>query len=247
MLDKEIDMAVHSMKDMPAELPEKLMIGCTPKREDVRDALISKDHKPLAELKEGAIVGTSSLRRAAQILHLRPDVEIKWIRGNIDTRLRKLREEDYDAIILAAAGLKRMGWTDEYITEYLPEDQCIPAVGQGSLAIECREEDAELREMLQKLNDDETEVTVAAERAFLHKSEGGCQVPIAGFAERKEDGTITLTGLVGTPDGKTILKETVTGKDAMQVGHEVAEKIMAQGGAKIIKDVKEKAEQDGKS
>jgi hydroxymethylbilane synthase len=247
MLDKEIDMAVHSMKDMPAELPEKLMIGCTPKREDVRDALISKDHKPLAELKEGAIVGTSSLRRAAQILHLRPDVEIKWIRGNIDTRLRKLREEDYDAIILAAAGLKRMGWTDEYITEYLPEDQCIPAVGQGSLAIECREEDTELREMLQKLNDDETEVTVAAERAFLHKSEGGCQVPIAGFAERKEDGTITLTGLVGTPDGKTILKETVTGKDAMQVGHEVAEKIMAQGGAKIIKDVKEKAEQDGKS
>jgi hydroxymethylbilane synthase len=247
MLDKEIDMAVHSMKDMPAELPEGLMIGCTPKREDVRDALISKDHQPLSKLKEGAIIGTSSLRRAAQILHLRPDVEIKWIRGNIDTRLRKLKEENYDAIILAAAGLKRMGWTDEYITEYLPEDACIPAVGQGSLAIECREEDSELREMLQKFNDEETEVTVAAERAFLNKSEGGCQVPIAGFAKRSESGTITLTGLVGTPDGKTILKEIVEGTDPIQIGHEVAEKIMAQGGGEIIKDVKEKAEQDGKS
>jgi hydroxymethylbilane synthase len=238
MMDKEIDMAVHSMKDMPAELPEGLTIGCTPKREDVRDVLISEDHSKLMELKEGAIVGTSSLRRSAQLLAVRPDLEIKWIRGNIDTRLKKLKDEDYDAIILAAAGLKRMGWSDEFITEYLPEDICVPAVGQGSLAIECREDDVELKQLLNKLNDSYTEQTVAAERAFLHKIEGGCQVPIAGYATMAEDGTIRLTGLVGTPDGKTVIKETVEGKDAKAVGFEVAERIMAQGGAEILKQVK---------
>lgn len=133
MLDKEIDMAVHSMKDMPAVLPEGLTIGCIPEREDYRDALISKGHVKLADLKPGAIVGTSSLRRGSQILAKRPDLEIKWIRGNIDTRLAKLETEEYDAIILAAAGLSRMGWTKEIVTEFIDPDICLPAVGQGAL------------------------------------------------------------------------------------------------------------------
>ena len=152
MLDKEIDMAVHSMKDMPAVLPEGLTIGCIPPREDHRDALISKNHVKLADLKPGAIIGTSSLRRSAQILAQRPDLEIKWIRGNIDTRLEKLKTEEYDAIILAAAGLSRMGWKQDVVTEFLDEEICIPAVGQGALSIECREDDKELLAQLAKIH-----------------------------------------------------------------------------------------------
>lgn len=143
MLSGEIDMAVHSMKDMPSALPEGLMVGCIPKREDPRDVLISKGRQKLADLKQGAVVGTSSLRRSAQLLQMRPDLEIKWIRGNIDTRLKKLETEDYDAIILAAAGLSRMGWKDDVVTEFLDPESCLPAVGQGALAIECRGSDEE--------------------------------------------------------------------------------------------------------
>src|SRR3954451_12409731 len=148
MMDKEIDMAVHSMKDMPAVLPEGLTIGCIPFREDHRDALISRDHIKLNDLKPGAIIGTSSLRRSAQLLAQRPDLEIKWIRGNVDTRLQKLQDEEYDAIILAAAGLKRLGWSDEVVTEYISPEDCVPAVGQGALAIECRADDQELLDEL---------------------------------------------------------------------------------------------------
>jgi hydroxymethylbilane synthase len=238
MIDKEIDMAVHSMKDMPAELPEGLTIGCIPKRADYRDVLISNDHVKLADLKAGAVVGTSSLRRAAQVLAARPDLEIKWIRGNVDTRLRKLKEEGYDAIILAAAGLQRLGWTDEYITEYLEVDVCLPAIGQGALSIECREDDHELIEMLQKLNDDTTEKTVKAEREFLHKIEGGCQVPVAGFAQLTDNGDIKLRGLVATPDGKTLLSEEAIGNDPIEIGIKVAESIMSKGGADILAKVK---------
>ncbi|WP_404468624.1 hydroxymethylbilane synthase [Sutcliffiella horikoshii] len=243
MLDKEIDMAVHSMKDMPAVLPEGLTIGCIPFREDHRDAFISKDHVKFADLPSGSIVGTSSLRRGAQLLAKRPDLEIKWIRGNIDTRLAKLQNEDYDAIILAAAGLARMGWSKDVVTEFLDEDLCLPAVGQGALSIECREDDAELLETLALFTDSVTQKAVTAERAFLHKMEGGCQVPIAGFATVGQDDNTTLTVLVGAPDGSVLYKERITGTDPVKVGLEAAESLTAQGGKKLIDDVKKELDQ----
>ncbi|MBN8191157.1 hydroxymethylbilane synthase [Bacillus sp. NTK074B] len=243
MLDKEIDMAVHSMKDMPAVLPEGLTIGSIPVREDHRDAFISKNHVALKDLPSGAIIGTSSLRRGAQILSVRPDLEIKWIRGNIDTRLSKLQNEDYDAIILAAAGLSRMGWTSDVVTEFLDPDLCLPAVGQGALSIECRADDSEVLELLEKFACEETTTTVTAERAFLHKMEGGCQVPIAGFAELKENGDVALTGLVASPDGNTIYKEYMTGQDPKEVGEKVAESLTKQGAKALIDQVKEELDQ----
>ncbi|MBN3556326.1 hydroxymethylbilane synthase [Fictibacillus nanhaiensis] len=235
MLDKEIDIAVHSMKDMPSELPEGLEIGCTPKRVDPRDALISEKYSSLRELPAGAIIGTSSLRRAAQILNRRPDLEIKSIRGNIDTRLNKLKSGEFDAIILAAAGLERMGWSTDVVTEYLDIDLCLPAVGQGSLAIECRSEDVEVKELLATLNDAYTFDTVKAERSFLNTLEGGCQVPIAAFATMDDNHEVSLTGLVADPEGKTVLKEMKSGKDPHRVGVELAEELKTLG-AKIILD-----------
>ncbi|GGB28098.1 hydroxymethylbilane synthase [Virgibacillus dakarensis] len=242
MYDKEIDFAVHSMKDMPAKLPEGLIIGSIPVREDHRDAYIAKNHLPLTDLPEGAIVGTSSLRRAAQVLAVRPDVTIKSIRGNIETRLRKLEEEDYDAIILAAAGLKRMGWSEDLITEYLDPDMCVPAVGQGALAIECREEDQEVRDLLQKLNDEYTTKTVTAERTFLHLLEGGCQIPIAGYAHLAGE-EVVLIALVATANGKTVLKEVVRGTDPVAVGKEASERLIKRGAKDIVEDVKEELDE----
>lgn len=243
MLDKEIDMAVHSMKDMPAVLPEGLTIGCIPFREDHRDAFISKNHVKFADLPSGSIVGTSSLRRGAQLLAKRPDLEIKWIRGNIDTRLAKLQNEDYDAIILAAAGLARMGWSKDVVTEFLDEDLCLPAVGQGALSIECRENDHELLETLKLFTDSVTEKAVVAERAFLHKMEGGCQVPIAGFASVGQEDMVTLTVLVGAPDGSVLYKERITGTDPVQVGLEAAQSLTDQGGKLLIDQVKKELDQ----
>ncbi|MBO1910434.1 hydroxymethylbilane synthase, partial [Microvirga sp. 3-52] len=150
LINKEIDFAVHSLKDMPAELPEELMIGCIPPRVDARDAFISNGHVKFLDLPIGAVVGTSSLRRSSQLLLLRPDLEIKWIRGNIETRMKKLRDGEYDAILLAAAGMKRVGWKDDVVTEYMSVEDCIPAVGQGALAIECRSDDKELLAELAK-------------------------------------------------------------------------------------------------
>ncbi|KZZ86129.1 hydroxymethylbilane synthase [Bacillus sp. SJS] len=239
MLDGEIDMAVHSMKDMPAELPDGLTIGCIPKREDVRDAIISKDHRKLSELPAGAVIGTSSLRRSAQLLSIRPDLEIKWIRGNIDTRLTKLQTEDYDAIILAAAGLSRMGWSRDTVTEYLDPSDCLPAVGQGALAIECRESDSELLEILSKVSDAETVETVKAERAFLKDMEGGCQVPIAGYAVLTDNQQVQLTGLVADPDGKIIYRESMTGSEPSDLGKRLARKLEEQGAKELISRVKE--------
>lgn len=239
MLNSEIDMAVHSMKDMPAVLPEGLIIGCVPPREDHRDVLISKNKETFANLQSGAVVGTSSLRRSAQLLAQRPDLTIKWIRGNIDTRLAKLQTEDYDAIVLAAAGLVRMGWASDVITEYLSTDVCLPAVGQGALAVECRESDEELREWLQKLNDIDTERAVYAERAFLRQMEGGCQVPIAGYAHVDERNDIVLTALVASPDGKVLYKETVSGSDPENVGTAAANLLIKRGAKALIDRVKE--------
>lgn len=237
LYDKEIDFAVHSMKDMPAVLPEGLVIGCIPPREDARDAFISKGHVKFADLPKGAVVGTSSLRRSAQLLTVRPDLTIQWIRGNIDTRLNKLETENYDAIILAAAGLKRLGWSEDVVTEYLDTDVCLPAVAQGSLGIECRADDAELLAELAKLTDAATWTTAHAERTFLAAMDGGCQVPIAGYATVDGD-NVTLTGLVASPDASVVYKETVTGTDAVAIGEAVAKKLTEQGAFDLIQRVK---------
>lgn len=236
LFNKEIDFAVHSMKDMPANLPEGLMIGCIPKREDARDAFISNDHVKFMELPIGAVVGTSSLRRSSQLLLLRPDLEIKWIRGNIDTRLRKLHDGEYDAILLAAAGMKRIGWKDEIVTEYMSVEDCIPAVGQGALAIECRSDDAELLQELAKVNDEKTWQEVEAERTFLSEMNGSCQVPIAGFAELQDE-KITFTGFIASPDAKEIFKKTVTHENAQTAGSEVAKALRQQGADDVISRV----------
>lgn len=243
LYDKQIDFAVHSMKDMPAVLPEGLVIGCIPKREDPRDAFISKGNVKFEDLPKGAVVGTSSLRRSAQLLLARPDLEIKWIRGNVDTRLAKLDTDEYDAIILAAAGLKRLGWNDEVVTQYLSTDICMPAVGQGSLGIECRGDDEELLAELAKLTDKATWEEAQAERAFLAAMDGGCQVPIAGFA-RYADGQVNFTGLVAAPDASVFYKESISSKDSEAAGKEVAQKLTQQGAFELIQKVK--AEQDAK-
>lgn len=244
MLDKEIDMAVHSMKDMPAVLPEGLTIGCVPFREDHRDALISKGHVPLMELKPGAVIGTSSLRRSSQLLLKRPDLEIKWIRGNVDTRLNKLEGNDYDAIILAAAGLSRLGWASDVVTEFLDADICIPAVGQGALSIECRKDDQELLELFEKFTCKKTERAVRAERAFLQKMEGGCQVPIAGFARINDNDEVVLNVLVASPDGKEVYKEELTGKNPEELGEKAADILIDRGAKDLIERVTR--ELDGK-
>ncbi|MED4731757.1 hydroxymethylbilane synthase [Aneurinibacillus migulanus] len=235
LLDGEIDMAVHSMKDMPAVLPPGLTIGCVPKRVDVRDVLISEDNQPLDKLPSGAIVGTSSLRRAAQLKAFRPDLVIEPIRGNIDTRMRKLKEESFSAIILAAAGLERMQWNGN-ITEFLPVEISLPAVGQGALAIECRADDKELLALLDKLNDKDTALAVKAERAFLRTLEGGCQVPIAAHATVTDD-KVSLTGLVADPDGHTILKENMESDDPEALGVHLAYKLKEQGAGDILEKV----------
>ncbi|WHY76368.1 hydroxymethylbilane synthase [Neobacillus sp. WH10] len=243
MLDKEIDMAVHSMKDMPAVLPEGLIIGCIPFREDHRDALISRAHVKLKDLKPGAIIGTSSLRRSSQILIERPDLEIKWIRGNVDTRLAKLESEEYDAIILAAAGLSRLGWTSDVVTEFIDSDVCIPAVGQGALSIECREDDKELLELFKKFTCKKTERAVRAERAFLQKMEGGCQVPIAGFA-RIDDETdeVVLNVLVASPEGHDVFKEELRGQNPEELGIQAADLLIKKGAKDLIERVKRELE-----
>lgn len=241
LLNGEIDLAVHSMKDMPYELPEGLIIGAIPTREDIRDALISIKYRSLEELPEGAVVGTSSLRREAQLRHRRPDLIIQPVRGNIDTRLRKLETENFDAIILASAGLKRMGWTDR-ITQYLEAEQFIPAVGQGALAIECREDDAFIRSILQHIQDDETAMAVRAERAFLGKMEGSCQIPIGAFAKliRREDGLkVHLVGMVGTPDGIRLMRQDAVGTNPEEVGSNLAQSLLEQGAHEILKGLRQ--------
>lgn len=240
LLDGTIDFAVHSMKDMPAELPEGLMIAAVPEREDPRDVLISRDGRTFSELPKGAKIGTSSLRRAAQLKHARPDLQIVSLRGNIDTRLRKLEEEGIDAIVLAAAGLSRMGWLERE-TERLSVDICIPAVGQGALAIQCRSDDTEMRQLLSVMDHQPTRQEVTAERAFLGKLNGGCQVPIGAFADY-HDGSLSLRGMVGTPDGATLLKEFAEGDQPAELGLQVAEKLLAKGAGEILAASREEME-----
>ncbi len=237
LYDKEIDFAVHSMKDMPAVLPEGLVIGCIPKREDPRDAFISVGHVKFSDLPQGAVVGTSSLRRSSQLLKARPDLKIKWIRGNVDTRLQKLETEEYDAIILAASGLNRLGWSNDVVTEYLEPEICLPAVAQGSLGIECRSDDTELLQELAKLTDKATWETAHAERAFLAAMDGGCQVPIAGYATYENE-EIHFTGLVAAPDASEFYEDSATSKNAEEAGKAVAKILTEQGAYELIERVK---------
>ncbi|MFD2705189.1 hydroxymethylbilane synthase [Salibacterium lacus] len=243
LTNNEIDIAVHSMKDLPGEVEEGFTLGAITNRVDPRDVLISADNVLLDDLPEGAVVGTSSLRRSSQILARRPDIEVQWIRGNIETRLRKLREEDFDAIVLAAAGLTRMGWDEKIVTEYLDPDICLPAVGQGALGLECREDDKEVLDVLAELNDEIISRRVRAERAFLQTVEGGCQVPIGGYAMLESNGDISLTAMIGSPDGETILKTSRRGSEPETVGELAAEELLQQGGKEILDKVKSELDQ----
>lgn len=239
LFNKEIDMAIHSLKDVPSMIPDGLTLGCIPDREIPFDAYIAKNHIPLQELSEGSIVGTSSLRRGAQILSKYPHLKIKWIRGNIDTRLKKLETEDYDAIILAAAGLKRMGWSDNIVTTYLDRDILLPAIGQGALGIECRSDDKELLDLLSKVHNHDVAQCVTAERTFLSEMDGSCQVPIGGYATIAQDNQIEFTGLIMSPDGKERYEHTALGTDPVKLGIEVSQVLKKQGAYDIIKKLNE--------
>ena len=241
LFDHEIDMAIHSLKDVPSELPEGLTLGCIPDREIPFDAFISKNHVQLADLPDGSIVGTSSLRRGAQILAKYPNLEIKWIRGNIDTRLSKLETDDYDAIILAAAGLRRMGWSDDIVTEYLDPELLLPAIGQGALGIECRSDDTDLLELLKKVHNQDVAECVTAERTFLKEMNGSCQVPIGGYATKDDNGRLSFTGLIMSTDGKERYEQTATGNDPVELGKEVSNILKEQGAKEIIDALNEES------
>ena len=235
MLRGEADLAVHSMKDVPTDLPEGLHLSAICEREDPRDAFIAGPQiKNFQALPQGAHVGTSSLRRICQLLNKRPDLKITQLRGNVDTRLRKLSEGQFDAIILATAGVKRLGHADR-ITEKLSTDVSLPAIGQGAVGIECRVDDEFINNLLKKLNHEETSVCVRTERAFLKKLEGGCQVPIAAYA-RLKDGNVFIEGLVGSLDGKTLIKASLKGKpeEAVSLGTRLAENLLSKGAGKIL-------------
>ena len=237
LLDGTIDLAVHSLKDMPTVLPEGLCLTAITERANVGDAFVSNKYGSFEELPLGAIVGTSSLRRKAQLLAKRPDLEIRDLRGNVDTRLRKLDEGLYDAIILAAAGLERLGHGDR-ISSLIPADVCLPAVGQGALAIEARTADKEVRDMLSFLNDLNTKQATDAERAFLGLLEGGCQVPIGVHAD-VEGENIRIEAIIAALDGSTILRDTINGKadDAVSLGQQLGKKMLAAGGQEILASI----------
>ena len=237
LLSGEIDLAVHSMKDVPTELPEGLAIVCVPPREDPRDALISRDGKSFMDLPRGARIGTSSLRRQSQLLHARPDIAIAMLRGNLDTRLRKLREGQFDAIVLAAAGLRRLAWAHE-ITEYLAPQISLPAIGQGALGIEGRRDDLFIRSLLSGLDHAPSRIAVLAERALLHRLQGGCQVPIAAHATVAGTG-VRLEGLVSSVDGKELVRDIAEGtiEDPESIGIQLAEQLLARGGDRILQAI----------
>ena len=238
LLDGRIDLAVHSMKDMPAEIAGGLRIGAIPQREISQDVLISQNRLSFSALANGAGIGTSSLRRSAQLLHARPDIVILPLRGNLDTRLKKLESGDMDAIIVAAAGVKRLGF-EHKITEYLDENIMLPAVGQGALCIEIREKDTDIAQVVDSLNHHETRSVVLGERAFLHCLGGGCQIPIAARG-RIEKNIFTIVGLVATVDGATIIRDTMSGpeEDSERVGVKLAERLLSMGAREILEDLK---------
>ena len=238
LLAGDADIAVHSMKDVPMEFPEGLGLGVICEREDPRDAFVSNTYGELEALPSGSVVGTSSLRRQSQLLLIRPDLEITFLRGNVNTRLAKLDAGEYDAIILAAAGLKRLGF-EQRIASFLATEQCLPAGGQGAVGIEYRVDDEATFSLIQPLHHDETAVRVSAERAMNQRLEGGCQVPIGCFAELISSDEIKMRGLVADPDGREIIRSELIGKavDAEQLGVAMAEELLAKGADKILQAV----------
>jgi hydroxymethylbilane synthase len=237
MLAHEIDIAVHSMKDVPTMFPDGLHLSCITKREDARDALLTRNNMKFKDLPQGATIGTSSLRRQAQLMSVRPDFKIAQLRGNVDTRLRKLKEGQFDAIILAAAGVRRLGLA-ENVSEYIDPSISLPAIGQGALGIECRVDDRELNDLIAFFNHQDTRTCVTGERALLRRLEGGCQVPIACYGQMV-NGKLHLIGLVGSVDGKRIIKETIEGEadKAEKLGVTLAEKLLKQGADVILREV----------
>ncbi len=233
MLEGNADIAVHSMKDVPIEFPEGLHLAAILEREDPTDAFVSNYYQNLDDLPENARIGTSSLRRQCQIKTRFPNAEILSLRGNVNTRLAKLDAGDYDAIILASAGLKRLGM-GERIRQSLPTEISLPACGQGAIGIECRVDDVEINEMLKALHHETTAVCVTAERTMNAKLNGGCQVPIAGFAQL-ENGEIFMRALVGNPDGSVIYRAEQRGLSTVEVGENIAEDLLKQGAAEILK------------
>ncbi|TYZ27829.1 hydroxymethylbilane synthase [Selenomonas caprae] len=238
MLTGGIDLAVHSLKDMPTEVPDGLVISAITKRFDPGDAVVSPEYQRFDALPLGAKVGTSSLRRKAQLLHVRPDLNICDLRGNVNTRLQKLADEDFDAIILAVAGLKRLGF-GERITDVLPKSIVLPAVGQGALAIETRADDAEIRALIDFLNDDETVRCATAERAFLGRVEGGCQVPVGVYATPAEAGQLQVEAVIASLDGSKLYRDKITGQaaDAESLGRQLADMLLAKGGLEIMHEL----------
>jgi len=238
LLDRRADLAVHSMKDVPTELPEGLIVGITPEREVPTDTLCSVNYDGLAALPKGARVGTASLRRQAQLLIKRPDLNIETLRGNLDTRLRKLTDGQYDAIVLASAGLKRLGMAAPKMEVLGPPD-FLPAVAQGALGIEFRIEDEETADMLAFLDHEPSAICVEAERGFLTGLQGGCQVPIAGHAVMLDDDTVRLEGLVADLEGKRVVRMTATGDvdDAWELGQTLAEEMLDAGAKAILEEI----------
>ncbi len=237
LLAGSVDLAVHSMKDVPAVLPDGLEIGVVPSREDPRDVLVLHGGKALGDVPHGGRVGTSSLRRAAQVRKLRPDIRVETLRGNLETRLRKVREGMYEAIILAAAGLHRMGWQDR-ITAYLDPSEFLPAIGQGAIGIEIRSGDQKIQKILEPLHDPGTALAVEAERSLLRALEGGCQVPIGGFA-RVDGDRLELTGLVASIDGGELFRVSREGTsdDPGSLGLRVARDLLELGAKRILDEV----------
>ena len=237
LLDESVDLAVHSVKDIPTDTPSRLCFPAVCRRDDVRDCLVSSNGATLANLRQGARVGTSSLRRQAQLRHIRPDLDTREMRGNVDTRLRKVESGEYEAILLAKAGLDRLGWSQR-ITEILSPDLCMPAVGQGAIAVEARLKDTEAADLLAKLDDAETRTAIIAERAMLGALHGGCQVPIGAWA-RIERGELVLEACVCSVDGVQYVKQRAAAppEQAAQLGEHMARLLMEAGAQSILEEV----------
>ena len=239
LLDKKVDLVVHSAKDMATDIPEGLEIGAVTKREDPHDALISKNNVSLKDLPQNAKLGTSSLRRRSQALACRPDLEIVDLRGNLDTRLKKLETGDLDAILVAMAGLTRLGFADK-ASEIIPYDIMLPAVGQGALCIEIRENDEQIKNIIKVLIHFDTRFEVMAERILLHRLQGGCQIPVGAHAEIIFPVNLKMEAVVCSLDGTTIIRDSVEGKvdDFSTMGIELANKLLGRGGRKILEDIR---------
>lgn len=239
LLRGEIDLAVHSMKDVPAELPEGLTIGVIPEREDPRDVLIGRNRIKMEAMPRGARIGTGSLRRGIQVRSLLPDVQVIPLRGNLDTRIRKIESEGLDGVIVAAAGIRRMGWVQR-VSQFIPVELMLPAVGQGALGIEMRREDGKLAEALSFLNHPVTRIEVGSERAFLKRLGGGCQLPIAAYGKIR-GAELVLRGLVGSLDGRRVVTDEIKGAPAdwQALGAVLAERILERGGREILAEAYE--------